>query len=128
MFTQDMLEQYQYSTPISAIDRELYDHCQSIYALEGFAFDLVALDYHKLSLCVARNIPRFYEIRVQLYSKEQQDDGNGYPVPAKVIEILLRTLSKSEEAVHEALKSYLDEYYIGGYWQPYEEIDEKLMF
>ncbi len=116
------------STPISASERELYERCESIYALEGKAFDLVALDYHKLGLCVARNIPRIYEIRAALYSKEQESDDNGYPVPAKTIEVLVRTLSKSEEAVREALAFYLDDYYIGGYSMPYEQIDEELLF
>ncbi|MDJ0713897.1 MAG: hypothetical protein QNJ54_06725 [Prochloraceae cyanobacterium] len=128
MFTQVGLEQFQYNKLTLAIDRELYNRCRTICELEGLAHDLVVHGFPKQALCIASNIPRIYHIRVELYSKEQEADDRGYPVPARVIFVNVKTLSPTEEAVREALSAYLHEFEIGGYWQPEAEIDEDLLF
>ncbi len=119
-----------------ATDRALYDHCERICALEGLANDLVVYGLPKQASYIAESIPRVYQIRVELYSKEEEADvplrgslrDRGYPVPKKVIFVNVQTLSPTEEAVREALSAYLEEYEIGGYCQPEAEIDEQLMF
>ena len=128
MFTQDRLEQFQYNMPILACDNDLYNQCQKICALEGLAHDLVFFGLSKQALFVAKSIPKIYQIRVELYSKQLEADDRGYPVPKKVIFVNVKTLSPTEEAVRKALSSYLHEYEIGGYCQPEAEIDEELMF
>ncbi len=131
MCTQDQksLElHFQCSTPILAIDRDLYDRCRTICSLEGLANDLVVYGLPKQALCIASNIPRIYHVRVELFSKEQEADDRGYAVPKKVIFVDVKTLNPTEEAVREALSAYLHEYEIGGYCQPEAEIDEQLMF
>ena len=119
---------FQCSTPILAIDRELYNRCRTICELEAIAHELVVFGFPKQALCIAENIPRVYQIRVELYSKELDADDRGYAVPKKVIFVNVKTLNPTEEAVREALSAYLEEYEIGGYWQPEAEIDEELMF
>ncbi len=128
MFTQVGLEQFQYNKPTLAINRELYNRCRQIGELEVLSHDQVVHSLSKQALCIASSIPKVYLVRVELYSKELDADAFGYPIPKKVIFVNVQTISPTEKAVHKALQSYLDEYYIGGYWQPYEEIDEKLMF
>ncbi len=113
---------------ILAVDQALFNRCERICALEGLAHDLAVLNFHKFAAEIARIIPKIYNIRVELYSKELESDDRGYPVPARVIYVDVKTLSPTEEAVREALRSYLDEYEIGGYTQPEAEIDEQLMF
>ncbi|MDJ0717026.1 MAG: hypothetical protein QNJ54_22885 [Prochloraceae cyanobacterium] len=113
---------------ILAVENELYKCCEQISALYGLANDLVVFGLPKQALYVSSTTPKVYKIKTELYSKEQVDDGFGHPIPARVIFVNIQTLSPTEEAVYEALKNYLDEYYIGGYSMPYEEIDEKLMF
>ncbi len=131
MYTQDQktLElHFQCSTPILAIDRNLYDRCREICELEGLAHDLIVFGLPKQASYIACSIPKIYEVRVELYSKELEADDRGYPVPKKVIFVDVKTLNPTEEAVREALGAYLEEYEIGGYCQPEAEIDEQLMF
>ncbi len=113
---------------ILAVDNALFKCCEHICALESLANDLVVFGLPKQALTIASIIPKVYQIRVELYSKEEEADDRGYPVPARVIYVTVKTLSPTEEAVREALKSYLDEFEIGGYCQPEAEIDEQLMF
>ena len=113
---------------ILAVGNELFNRCEEICALEGLANDLVVYGLPKQALCIAENIPKIYHVRVELYSKEQEADDRGYPVPKKVIFVDVQTLNPTEEAVREALSAYLEEYEIGGYCQPEAEIDEDLLF
>ncbi len=111
-----------------AVDNALFIRCREICELEATAHDLVLFGLPKQALTIASIIPKVYKIKAELYSLEQVDDGFGHPVPAKTIFVNVKTLSPTEEAVHEALSFYLDEYEIGGYWQPEAEINEQLMF
>ncbi len=116
------------ATTFLATDWALYDRCERICALESLAHDLVVYGLPKQASCIASSIPKIYEVRVELYSKELEADDRGYAVPKKVIFVNVQTLSPTESAVRSALKSYLDEYEIGGYTQPEAEINEELMF
>ena len=113
---------------ILAVDNALFNRCEGICALEGLANDLVVYGLPKQALTIASIIPKIYQIRVELYSKEQEADDLGYPVPKKVIFVDVQTLNPTESAVREALSAYLEEYEIGGYCQPEAEIDEDLLF
>ncbi|MDJ0712875.1 MAG: hypothetical protein QNJ54_01485 [Prochloraceae cyanobacterium] len=113
---------------ILAVGNELFNRCEGICALEGLANDLVVFGLPKQALYVASIIPKVYQIRVELYSKELEADDRGYAVPKKVIFVNVKTLNPTEEAVREALSAYLHEYEIGGYCQPEAEIDEDLLF
>ena len=115
-------------TSILAVDNALYKCCERICALEALADNLVVLDFHKFAAEIARIIPKIYNIKVELYSKELESDDQGYPVPARVMVVNVKTLSPTESAVREALGAYLDEFEIGGYCQPEAEIDEDLLF
>ena len=111
-----------------AVDNALFIRCGEICELEATAHDLVLFGLPKQAQKIASTIPKVYKIKAELYSKEQVDDGFGHPVPAQTIFVNVKTLSPTEEAVREALVAYLEDYEIGGYWQPEAEIDEELMF
>ena len=118
------------------VDNALFNRCREICELEATAHDLVVHGFPKQALCIASSIPKIYNIRVELYSKQLEADvplrgslrDRGYPVPARVIFVNVKTLSPTESAVRKALSAYLEEYEIGGYCQPEAEIDEDLLF
>ncbi len=114
--------------PTIAVDNQLYNRCKQIYELEGLAHDLIVFGLPKQASYIACSIPKIFHVRVELYSKEQEADDRGYPVPKKTIFVHVQTLSPTESAVRAALSSYLHEYEIGGYCQPEAEIDEDLLF
>ena len=111
-----------------AIDWALIYCCEEISAKESLANDLVVHGKPKQALFVAESIPKIFKVRVELYSKEQEPDARGYPVPKKVIFVNVQTLNPTEDAIVEAMSSYLEEFNIGGYTMPYQEIDKELLF
>ena len=114
--------------PTIAVDNQLDNRCERICSLEGLAHNQIVFGLPKQASYIACSIPKIYEVRVELYSKESESDDRGYAVPKKVIFVDVKTLSPTEESVREALSAYLDEYEIGGYCQPEAKIDEQLMF